>query len=137
MEQSRQRQITELEIEVTEQISLAYQKLVCIVNAAHRSLGHLQTDIGIYALIHVVTVMLCYNANAYVLQELIILCLDILLSLFLWISHGDRDYSMWHLPLIMGFIRGQTHLRQELLHLRGLHTATQITLDLNKLIHFE
>lgn len=91
----------------------------------------------IYVLAHIVTIMMCYNSNSYALQDMYVICLDIVFVLFLWMTHGDRDYSIWHLPTIMGFIRGQTYLRQELLKRRGLNMATQITLDLNKLVRFE
>ena len=119
IEASRRRHITWEEYVISCEISRAFEKLVEILNHAHRSLERLKSVGIFFGTLYIAANILCFSAQAHATQDVIVFILDLMLMLSLWSSHGDRNYNMWHVPTIMGFIRSQTQIRQKLLSQRG------------------
>ena len=90
---------------VSNEISRAFEKLVEILNHAYRSLERLKSVGVFFGTLYIAANILCFSAQAFAVQEAIIFILDLMLMLSLWISHGDRNYNMWHVPTTMGFTR--------------------------------
>ena len=93
-------------IRVNKEIIRAQIKVIKIVEDCILYLKSTRIMGTIYGFIVFLTVFTMRNEKNLALHETLVYMMDIAFFLFFWMVLYDRNYSMWHLPTILSFIRG-------------------------------